>query len=328
LFQNLNLGFETKILKKIMFGKHWMNSLFIKNRKIVFVVGAEFFFNKSILTLFKNFKKYNNFFFNLNFAKLHISNNFCKKIYKNYFFTNYFIFTLLLDHAFKYNNFFFSKKSSNFIKKIRTFNFFSKKIENNALNFFLNFKDLKKYEFFLFNFFKIKNSFNTLITSTIVELNINKNIDFVVPISNNIESFNIYKTHQGFINKSLFIKFGPWLSRSLLIYLSLLSSIKIYPYFWLLNFNKFNNQIIYLNISIWLQGLSKNFKNRNFKKISLVSNFNMDKKIKRKLYFSFNINLITQTNFWFSDLNFIKVSKYSNLGLNLSKKINKTFQML
>ena len=186
--------------------------------------------------------------------------------------------------------------------------------------------DFFKYKKYLKTFFKIKNSINIFLESAITNVLIDKNIDLIVPISNFIENFNIYKTYQGFTSKSLFVKFGPWLSKNILIYLSILMSIKIFPYFWLLKLNNFNIKIIYLNICTWLTGLSKIFvfKKKQFFLYTFMHNITTFNKTKS----SFNINFITKTNFWNSNLSFIQSSKYVKLGFNLYKKTFKTFQML
>ena len=101
----------------------------------------------------------------------------------------------------------------------------------------------------------------------------------------------------------------------------------MYPYFWRVQINNFNDKIIYLNIIIWIYGLSKIFYLKK-KKINLKKKLYKIFKKNKKEFFISKLNLNQKTNFWFSDFNFIKISKYANLGYNLSKKLTKTYQML
>lgn len=324
LFDNLNIGFDLNVLKNIFLGKHWVNNFFVKKNNIYIILGLEFIENLKFSILFKNLKLLNGFYWNFVFNNLFNSNLNKIKNKKINFFTTFFIFLFLpklISQTFKlYLDYKFT-----FLKKMWIYKTFSnnKKINSN-LNLFFNLVEFKQYKYLLKTFFNVKNSLNVLVESSISNSWISKIIDFIIPISNFIENFNVYKTYQGFINKSLFIKFGPWLSKNIIIYLSILNSVRVFPYFWLLDFNYFNIKLIYLTISSWLIGLTKKyyfFKKKIIIELPLTFLF-LKKDVKN------NINLIQKTNFWNSNLSFIRASKYAKLGYNLSKKINKTFQML
>lgn len=197
--------------------------------------------------------------------------------------------------------------------------------KKNNINFFFDLPLFNKLQTFLTNTYNIKTSFNILYTSSITEIYLSKRIDLILPITNLIENFNIFKNYQGFIIKSLFIKNGPWLSKNIITYFNIFFSIRVYPYLWILNINKYKFIYIYLYLKLWLKGISKlSF----FIKKKKVLSF--DILISKKIYSYknfFTYLLLQKTNFWASKIDFIKSSKYSKLGLNLINKISKTYQM-
>lgn len=323
LFFNFNLGFNSKILNKIFLGQHWLNGFFFKSKKLLFVLGEEFLNCYNLLNFLKNLINLNKFFMQLN---LFNSKNFSKER-KNYFFSScifsYFNLSAPISHLltfnFQSNNFFLNKKWI-------FYSFFQKKNKIN-LNLFLELNTVEKKKKFLSVLFNSKKSYDILFESVINDKNIHKNIDFVFPTVNYIEKFSTFIDYTGKLNKSLFVKFGPWMSKNFINFFICFNSLLLYPFLWLLTLKKQIFKFIFINLKMWLYGYIKIFVLKCSKFILKLNLFKFNFKINLEINSKF-FNFFTKTNFWENSNSFVNASKYVKLGYNLYSKKYKTFNFI
>lgn len=310
LFKHLNLGNKLNVLNKIICGQHWTNSFLVKKKK------SAFFFNFDNLNL-RNLTK----ILNLKNLANNLNYSFFTIKHKIYFLSKIYIFPLSSYNIVNYCDnidFLLFKNKSIYNTSLYNDNLLNSNIYicntilNKNLNFYLNKK----------NFFEIKYNLFILLESNIVKFN-SKLWDFVFPISNITENFFLVKNYFKKTNKSLFLKLGPWLSRSFFNYVIYFFNLSIFPLFFLKKNNIFQN-INFFFLNFWFEGsiIFLKINSQKYLKFILQNylNFNFIKNNKYKL----NIN-INSKNHWYTEISFIKSSKYRNIGYNLLKKEKTTF---
>lgn len=323
LFFHFNFGHNKKIFEFFLKGQNWSNSFLKKSKKIVYIFSGFLLNNNFLLEIFKFFKTNNFFFKNIFFSKKEIVNyskNFFKK--KNYFYTNYINFLLLFNSPINYiYNFFLEKKM--FLKKV---NSLTNKYKKSNLNIFFDYWNFFKMLKFNKTKFDLKNSFNILIETNLNEFYLNKYIDFIFPGTLYIENFSFFKNYTGNLQKSLFIKFGPWLSWTIFNICFFIFTSIFYPFFWLFKLSKQLYLLMYLNIEMWIQGFQKKKSDKNII-------FEIKKLKKKNSYpFFFWKHLLFFRNFYnydvfFWHLSFFQSSKYISMSYDITN-INPTFSFI
>lgn len=168
--------------------------------------------------------------------------------------------------------------------------------------------------------FSIKSFFSLLIESNLnISSNKMLNWDFILPLSVLTENFYQFQTLQGNLTNSLFVKFGPWISRNNFTYLNLFNLLQQFPFFFHSKTKLF--QILnFLFCNCWLQGITFVFYNflRNYKiQIINIILIICISKIKFK-NFKFLPSSLGR-NFFKSTISYIRNSRYLNLGFFLNK---------
>lgn len=324
LFKHLNFGFDIQILNSIFFAQNWLCSFLIKWKNIAF------FFNFDQLNLYsKKIFKFNDCLVN--------------KILKFYFFTS--LKWLKFYFITKFYFFYFSKtvltnmlvnlklsKNESIKKNLLFSNFFFKPklfinvgLEKIRETFFL--------DYFSKDFFNLKRYFYVLVESNILWKNLAFHWDFVFPIVGITENFVIFWTAKQTFSKSLFIKFGSWLARTFFNYIKLFFNFSLFPFFWIFKMKKLFSDVLALFLDFWLLTPPKVCTIFRWKviNISRLNIFNFE--IKNifsyiSIFKNLNINIwnfFFSTNFWFSELSFLKTSKYNSMGYDLVKVNLKTF---
>lgn len=326
LFRHLSFGFDLQKLNTIFFAQNWLCSFFIKWKN---------------LALFFNFDQLN--FFS---KKIFLVNNFLiTKILKFYYFN---ILKWLKFYFLTKFYFFFLSKTvlSNVLTNFKVQK--NKLIKRNILSSRIFFKPklfisigLEKIRetfflnYFAWDFFNLKRYLFVLVESNILWKNIASYWDFVFPIVCVTENFCLFWTAKQTFSKSLFIKFGAWLSRTFFNYLKLIFNFSLFPFFWIFKMKRFFSDVLILFLDFWLLTPPKvcTIFRRKVSKISLLSIFNTS--IKNTITFSciwflkilniFTWNFFISRNFWFSELSFLKTSKYNSMGYDLAYVTVKTF---
>jgi len=154
-------------------------------------------------------------------------------------------------------------------------------------------------------------------------MKLNNQWDIIFPVVNLTEQFNVYKNYLGKFTKSLFLKWGPWFSKSNQTIICIFYSLFVYPFLWILFDFLIPIKIIYYLFNIYLNSNIKIKKNNYIK-----TNFNynvtkINKKINKKYFYKYNFDII-QSNYWFTRVNYILCSTYASFGKSLFKKILNT----
>lgn len=317
LFKHLNFGFNFLNLFNLFCARSWVNSLIIKKTNLAFLINFEsisFFFFKFFL----------------------INKNLCVGVNTNLK-QKFFYLPVFYYYPLSMKNWINNLTSINFLfrNKKHFTNFMSyklKSINTPQLNIFSNCTSKKLnilLEIFFKNFYVIKKNFLVLIESNITKNNAYKIFDFILPLSNITENFLIVKNFFLDIKKSLFIKKGPLLSRNLINYLKFFKLLLIYPFYFYIKNNSIFQNINLLFLMFWLEGTVFL---KTPKKINQVCFLNANKNFLHKNMIKLIFFKIIQTNFsqnttnlWYSEISYIKSSKYANLGYNLVKQEKKTF---
>lgn len=320
-FKHLNFGSKINVLYTFLRGSCWLSSLYVKKHFISFFINFD---TAGLIT-----SPLHNFFFLKNF--LYFTNtNIWKKLYLNiwpnfFFVSNYNFINIISDL-----NFFLKKKSVKSLYSYRTFykNYSKVFLYSNITSTEGNFiyaNILSK------DFFNLKKSFYFLFETNIINWKLDEFWDFIFPVSTITENFLLIKNYFARMTKSLFLKFGPWFSWSFFNYLKFIFLFSTYPFLWNATLVLRCLNITFLFLNFWLQGcfyidfLAKSFINnkKKIKNLFLVNEFFfISKKIKSLI--SFKSFHVISLNSWFSNISFIKSSKYVSLGLNLLKKEKKT----
>jgi hypothetical protein len=195
-------------------------------------------------------------------------------------------------------------------------------LANNILNKNLKLKKLNFYE----------KNFKILLESNITNRGVEP-WDIILPLTIVTENFLLMKNYFNIADKSLFLKFGPWLARNFFNFFQFFFKISIFPFFFFKNFFFFTN-LNFFFLSFWLEGVC-------FSKKIKINERLFPLLINKKYYifgfirvcpiffknFWYRLDLYNNTkNFWYTEISFIKASKYGNLGFNLLKKESITFK--